>query len=714
MIPSVDHERWLFGAFALALCLLAMGAPVKIARAVCGEGSCVPNGPFGVPGLQDPNQYGEWGPVQVWPEQATHINLLSSGKVLFWRGQSTGSDTYLWDPKDPNTLPDPNGPQAPSGHYLFCSGHAALDDGRVIAIGGGPSPAFARDEVSVFDPDSETWSALAPMHRKRWYPTATTLPDGRILATLGNITGGTEDTPEVYDPKTHQWTELTDANQALGQTYAPMFVLPNGKVLNASRDDPNTRTLDVDAPGWTVVATSNFNNEQGCAAMYEPGKVLKVGGETSNKSERIDMTVTPPAWTITANSMAHARRRCDLVILPDGSVLVVGGASGSGKRSQSDPDCAVHAAEIWDPDTDLWTTMASTEKPRLYHSTALLLPDGRVLAAGGENDPNCPHSQPGERNMEIYSPPYLFQGARPTIDLAPKSVAYGTIFQVDTPDALSLSSVVFVRPGSVTHNTNQTQRYVRLDVSLFTQTQLDVLAPDENLAPPGYYMLFIVDNNGVPSEARFMLVGPDEDGDGWVDAEDNCPNAPNADQADSETAAGFDDPNCGTVYDNENLFGADELCDTPDDLTGDGIGDACDPCLHFANNLPLVINGFFGIPDECQCGDFDGDGHHSATDASAISQCAAFVRFDCVSERDEVDGNINGFYSATDASLVNRVAAFLDPAYTLECGIRPEGTCSDAAGVTCIACSDGIDNDEDGDIDYPDDAGCDNKGDYSE
>ncbi len=120
------------------------------------------------------------------------------------------------------------------------------------------------------------------------------------------------------------------------------------------------------------------------------------------------------------------------------------------------------------------------------------------------------------------------------------------------------------------------------------------------------------------------------------------------------------------------------------DTDGDTICDAEDPCVHFANTLPLVINSFSGIPDECLCGDFDGDGRLTATDAVAINACAAFLRFDCVSDRDEVAPPFNGFYSATDAARVVRVAAFLEPVFQLTCGLRPEGTCGGATGVSCF------------------------------
>jgi hypothetical protein len=141
-------------------------------------------------------------------------------------------------------------------------------------------------------------------------------------------------------------------------------------------------------------------------------------------------------------------------------------------------------------------------RPRIYHSTAALLPDGRVLAAGGENS----HLLEGETNYEIFSPPYLFQGTRPQIATAPASVDYGASFEVVTPDAAAIAKVAFMRPASVTHNFDENQRYVPLS---FTQAvgSLSVSAPaDGGTAPPGYYMLFLVDSSGVPSEAKFIAL----------------------------------------------------------------------------------------------------------------------------------------------------------------------------------------------------------------
>ena len=191
--------------------------------------------------------------------------------------------------------------------------------------------------------------------------------------------------------------------------------------------------------------------------------------------------------------MAIARRQINAVLLPDGKVLVTGGSSGAGFNNASTP---VFPAEMWDPVTEAWTTMASAQVPRLYHSAALLLPDGRVLTTGGNGYPDT----------EVFSPPYLFKGARPTISTAPSSVAYGQSFFVGTPDAADVTSVTLIRLGSVTHAFNQNQRINRLS---FTQTTggLNVEEPaNANLAPPGHYMLFIVNSYGVPSVASFVQV----------------------------------------------------------------------------------------------------------------------------------------------------------------------------------------------------------------
>ena len=197
--------------------------------------------------------------------------------------------------------------------------------------------------------------------------------------------------------------------------------------------------------------------------------------------------------------MAFPRRRENMVILADGSVMAVGGT-----RQGDDPTQAVLAGEIWSPATKSWTTVASMSLPRMYHSAALLLPDGRVLAAGGE--PSTTTWQDAQ-TAQVYSPPYLFKGSRPTIAGVPGQVGYGGSFAVSTPDAASISAVALIRPAAVTHANDMDQRYVPLGFQR-AGAALTVAGPSGGtVAPPGWYMLVIRNAAGVPSVASWIQVG---------------------------------------------------------------------------------------------------------------------------------------------------------------------------------------------------------------
>ncbi|MGH2543786.1 MAG: galactose oxidase-like domain-containing protein, partial [Ardenticatenaceae bacterium] len=184
-----------------------------------------------------------------------------------------------------------------------------------------------------------------------------------------------------------------------------------------------------------------------------------------------------------------------LTVLPTGQVLVTSGSQGTEPNTTP-----VYAAELWNPGTETWATLAAAQMARTYHGTGLLLPDGRVLVAGSGGC--C--GAPDQYNAEIFSPPYLFAGARPQIDAAPTEIGYGSPFVVETGEAASIARVALIRPAAVTHTTNMEQRYVPLAFTPSGNT-LTVTAPAQgNIAPPGYYMLFIVDANGVPSVAAWV------------------------------------------------------------------------------------------------------------------------------------------------------------------------------------------------------------------
>ena len=438
---------------------------------------------------------GAWDDPIDWPVVAVHLHLLPSGQVLSW---GLVGDPQIWDPATGafTTV------RAPS--MVFCSGHTFLSDGRLLVAGGHISNDHGLPDTNLFDAATQAWTAVAPMSRGRWYPTSTTLPDGEVVTVAGRDENGIEVTlPEVWNGS--GWHALAGADLALPY-YPRLFVAPNGLVFLAGEQAQSLYLDPAGSGAWIPVATSNYGQrEAGSAAMYRPGKVLIVGGSDppsgspTNTAEVIDLGQTAPTWQYTG-SMAYSRRQLNATLLPDGRVLATGGTSSAGF---TDPAGAVHAAEVWDPASGQWTTWASNKVTRLYHSTTLLLPDARILHTGSGDGGGLPR----ELNAEIFSPPYLFRGARPSIVSAPGVVGYGQQFFVATPDAGRVVRATLVRPSSVTHAFDQNQRFVELSLVRIAGG-LELTAPaNGNLAPPGNYMLFIVDSAGIPSIASFIRLG---------------------------------------------------------------------------------------------------------------------------------------------------------------------------------------------------------------
>jgi len=453
----------------------------------------------------DPSVVGQWGPVSNWPILPIHVTLMPTGKVLAYGHDSTVNTTLatIWDPASNGFTPTSFG-----NADLFCSGHGLLPDGRVFIAGGHNMADYhGITNATIFDPTTSAWSSAPAMSFGRWYPTVTALPDGRMLITSGaiNCNGCNATTPEIYDPAANSWTLLTNAALNL-PIYPHMFVLPDGRVLSAgSYELPvAAQALNLGTQTWTTIDPTVL--DAGSAVMYVPGKILKTGtSATSDPPYKnsaatayiLDMTAGSPAWRA-INSMNFPRTYHNLTSLPDGNVLVTG---GEGTTNPFDQSTAVYEAEMWSPTSETFTTMASMQTARVYHSTALLLPDGRVLV-GGSGEYGTGSTD--QLSAEIYSPPYLFNGARPTITSAPSTLTYGAQFTVQTPNAANISSASLIRPGSVTHAFNESQRYIPLS---FTSSSgsLNVQAPgNANIAPPGYYMLFVVNGSGVPSVAKFV------------------------------------------------------------------------------------------------------------------------------------------------------------------------------------------------------------------
>jgi hypothetical protein len=465
---------------------------------------------------------GEWSPIAVWPDVAIHLHLLPDGKVLSY----TDDDHVDFATKGTRqagktrafivTIPNGANPslatwwEAPNTRTnLFCSGHSYLPDGRLLIMGGHDGVDHdGSTHTTIFDyRQTSPWDYTNPdMSHARWYPTAVTLANGEVLVLSGSETAGSVvQLPEVW--RTNSGGGWRALSTALGHLplYPYVHVAPNGFAFVAG---PGTATYYLDTAGtgrWAYFGNRVLQifRDYGSSVMYEPGKILVMGGgdPPTATAEVINLNASTPAWR-TVGSMSVARRQLNATILADGTVLVTGGTSSAGFNTG---EGAQKSAELWNPATEQWTTLASMEAPRLYHSAAILLQDGRVLSAGGGR-PSATGTVDQE-NAEIFSPPYLFNGMRPTISSAPTGpVAYGQTFFVGTPDAASIAQVTLVRLSSATHGLNMNQRFNRLTFAAATGGLNAVAPPGSNVAPPGHYLLFIIDSNGVPSVARTIQI----------------------------------------------------------------------------------------------------------------------------------------------------------------------------------------------------------------
>ena len=438
------------------------------------------------------NTVGAWSAPFSWPIVAVHLHLLKNGRVLAW---GKFGEPYVFNPSNGSFR------AVSVGAWIFCAGHAFLPNGRLFVAGGHIADGLGLPDTHIFDVGTQTWQAMAPMRRGRWYPTATTLPNGQVVVLAGTDQNfANVGVPEVWTGSS--WRALTGANRVFPY-YPRAFVAPDGRVFYAGEEKTSRWLSTANAGGWTT-GPSHISGarDYGAAVMYLPGKILYVGGgRTLASAETIDLTSGAPAWRSTG-SMAYPRRHLNATILPTGEVLVTGGTRGT---SFNELSLAVRVAEIWNPAAGAWRQVAGNAVNRGYHSTSVLLPDGRVLHAGsGDNLQPDGTPSPDERNAEYYSPPYLFKGARPTISSAPNPIGYGQSFPVGTPNPAGVSKVSFIALGSTTHAFDMSQRFMWLDFTV-AAGGITVKAPSSrNLAPPGFYMLFILNANDVPSKGKVI------------------------------------------------------------------------------------------------------------------------------------------------------------------------------------------------------------------
>jgi hypothetical protein len=450
------------------------------------------------PTLAQPAVDGEWSEPFALPLIAIHAAMLPTGKVLLFSAEHGVPGIHGWV-LNPVSLALQNVPPPPPWNP-DCAGHSFLADGRLLVAGGtlGFNPTRGPRTAYIFDPFTEQWIQVEDMRAGRWYPSNITLPDGRVITISGlnDTDGALNSDVELWDFQgTNNW-------ELLGQKTVPYYpylhVLSNGLVFR-SGPDAQTETYNPISNVWTFVATRNVAGRYEAPSILLPptaDRVMVVGGKNLtgqpfNSAEIINLSAPTPQWTAISN-MNFRRMEFNAVILPDGKVFVVGGRSDF----DSTPT-PVLTPEIFDPQSLTWDMVAPHQIPRRYHSSAVLLPDGRVLVAGGDYQPSG----------EIYSPAYLFQGTRPLIQSAPGVIRYGESFNLNFTSATASNRVALIRFSSVTHSVNFDQRYVRLaDLTAGSGTYTVAAPATANLAPPGYYMLFVTDQNGVPSVSATVQV----------------------------------------------------------------------------------------------------------------------------------------------------------------------------------------------------------------
>jgi hypothetical protein len=491
---------------------------------------------------------GQWGRVIGLPNVAVHAHVLPNGHVLMWGRRDDPDDSldvqectpFVWNPEDGEITNTPQ-PKLANGTKvnLFCSGHTFLPDGRLLVVGGHRRDSDGLNQATLYDWTTNTWTPTAPMTTpsaeevRRWYPTATTLPNGNVLVLSGSYIDPMRelgkqvvvaDLLQIWENGTWKTIRKNDGNPLnfIGlPLYPRMHVASDGRVF-MSGTNARTLLLSTAQPGqWTEVGFRAAGMRDYCpAVMYDVDKVIYIGGgndagtHTPTKEvEIIDLGANPRQWR-KIQPMKYPRRQHNATILPDGTVLVTGGTQGGGGPNNGfndlKPGEPVHIAELWDPATGNWTELTAESVDRCYHATALLLPDATVLSAGGgeyrPDNVNANDRKDSHRDGQIFFPPYLFKGERPTITSAPASVDYGESFEVSTSQPNDIGTVSWIALPSVTHSFDEHQRINFLQFRA-EAGKLVVTAPNSpNMCPPGHYMLFILSKAGVPSIAQMVQI----------------------------------------------------------------------------------------------------------------------------------------------------------------------------------------------------------------
>jgi len=475
-----------------------------------------------------PAQVGSWTTlpgctVNGYPVNAIHAVLTKTGKVLILAGSGWNSEyfrlrifkAWLLNPAQLNTcpkeltLPDKD---------LFCSGHMMLADGRIVFFGGtsrygvigtGPGqPNYyggLRDSYA-FDDVTEAFTATGPMNVAGWYPNATANAAGSPIKVGGlDENGVLTSTNEIFNPSTNIWSKLLGSRRL--PMYATMHLLKNGTMLYSGGYFAG-RVGAV--PGRWNWSNNQFTpipglpnpdyRDQGFSAMLDSAQSQKImvgqGGysnSTTGTTAIVDMKAASPSFK-PGPYVFPAMHSCGL-LLPDGSLFVTGGGNHN-----TNP--VLRAMRLPYPYTGSWQDMASPTVPRLYHNTCLLLPDGSVLTMGT----NAAITGGVEVRMEIYKPPYMFYG-RPNITSFPTTIRLGGTYQASYTGPASVNASSLMKPASITHSVDNNARKVYNGVTAAGAGKVNLkIEPNWGILPLGYYMLWLRDWRGIPSNAKFVRV----------------------------------------------------------------------------------------------------------------------------------------------------------------------------------------------------------------
>jgi hypothetical protein len=490
--------------------------------------------------METTKQQGQWGDTFNLDTVAIHASLLPTGKVLYWGRRSISgiqkgltldpkeTEAYVLDPSTGKSQSTASKPLDADGHTvnLFCSGHCFQPDGTLLVVGGHIQDGKGLKQACVYSPFLDNWTAKAEMNKGRWYPSAITLPDGNVLSVSGSDSNGQVNLdPQILH--TNTWKDVQRPVNDIFSLYPRLFHDPNGRIFMAG-PLAQSRFLDPNVNhgigAWTedVVSLQRTagQREYAASATYDSGKIIYIGGGGGDNvlptkiAEVIDLNDSQPKWTRTTD-IGQGRRHHFATVLPDGTVLVTGGTQGFGFNDLN-PGQPVHQPELWDPATGQWSKMAEEMDDRCYHGIALLLPDGRVLSAGGGEYSPGNDGIPNDKkdsliSAQLFSPPYLFKGDRPIIEIAPSEISYKQEFPIILGTKDVIEKVSWARIGSVTHACNMNQSFTFLN---FTQddSKITITAPtNTNLVPPGHYMLFVLNKAGVPATAPIIHLNPDSE-----------------------------------------------------------------------------------------------------------------------------------------------------------------------------------------------------------